>query len=101
MAMYLAGVPVFTIMLIGRWSSDAFLCYIRRQVLHFSAGVSKRMVDNQEALYTLPNFDAKNPCTRGHRSNFCSPIEESGLARNISIPDHVLESLTPRFELET
>jgi hypothetical protein len=25
MAMYLAGVPVFTIMLLGRWSSDAFL----------------------------------------------------------------------------
>jgi len=25
MAMYLAGVPVFTIMLVGRWSSDAFL----------------------------------------------------------------------------
>eukprot|EP00978_Attheya_sp_CCMP212_P021308 scaffold62029_cov65-Attheya_sp.AAC.1 len=31
MAMYLAGVPVFTIMLIGRWSRDAFLHYIRRQ----------------------------------------------------------------------
>jgi hypothetical protein len=25
MAMYLAGVPVFTIMLLGFWSSDAFL----------------------------------------------------------------------------
>jgi hypothetical protein len=30
MAMHLAGVPGFTIMLIGRWSSDAFLCYILR-----------------------------------------------------------------------
>jgi hypothetical protein len=29
MAMYLADVPVFTIMLIGHWSSDAFLLYIR------------------------------------------------------------------------
>ena len=28
MAMYLNGIPVFTIMLLGRWSSDAFLCYI-------------------------------------------------------------------------
>jgi hypothetical protein len=33
MAIYLAGASVFTIMLIGRWSSDAFLGYIRRQVL--------------------------------------------------------------------
>ncbi len=31
MAMYLVGVPVFTIMLLGQWSSDAFLCYIRKQ----------------------------------------------------------------------
>jgi hypothetical protein len=28
MGMYLASVPVFTIMLISHWSSDAFLCYI-------------------------------------------------------------------------
>jgi hypothetical protein len=36
MEMYLVGVPVYTIMLIGRWSSDAFLCYIRKQVEQFS-----------------------------------------------------------------
>jgi hypothetical protein len=38
MAMVLAGVPVFTVMLLGRWSSDAFLCYIRKQVKEFSRG---------------------------------------------------------------
>jgi hypothetical protein len=32
MEMHLAGVPVYTIMLIGRWSSVAFLRYIRKQV---------------------------------------------------------------------
>jgi hypothetical protein len=32
MAMYLAGVPVFTIMLLGHWSSDPFLRCIRKQV---------------------------------------------------------------------
>jgi hypothetical protein len=42
MAMYLAGIPVFTIILLGRWSSDAFLCYIRKQVKEFSQGVSKK-----------------------------------------------------------
>ena len=36
MAMYLNGVPVYTIMLLGRWSSDAFLRYIRKQVTEFS-----------------------------------------------------------------
>jgi hypothetical protein len=41
MAMYLAGIPVYTIMLIGWWSSDAFLRYIRHQVQEFSASVSR------------------------------------------------------------
>ena len=32
MALYLNVVPVYTIMLLGCWSSDAFLPYIRKQV---------------------------------------------------------------------
>jgi hypothetical protein len=35
MAMYLASIPVFTIMLIGHWSSDAFLHYICHQAHQF------------------------------------------------------------------
>lgn len=101
MAMYLAGVPVFTIMLIGRWSSDAFLRYIRRQVLQFSAGVSRRMVSDQSTdFYTLPDFDPEHPRTRAHRTNHHSP-HQHGTARKPkpSTPDHVFESLHPRFEL--
>jgi len=44
MAMYLAGVPIFSIMLIGRWSSVAFLTYIRKQVQEFSFGISLKMI---------------------------------------------------------
>lgn len=44
MAMYLANEPVHKIMLIGRWSSDAFLLYISHQVKQFSTGISQRMV---------------------------------------------------------
>ena len=36
MAMFLGGCPVFLIMMIGRWSSDAFLHYIRKQVEEFN-----------------------------------------------------------------
>ena len=39
MAMYLGECPVFMIMLIGRWSSDAFLRYIRKQVMEFKEDV--------------------------------------------------------------
>ena len=44
MVIYLGECPVYTIMLIGRWSSDAFLGYIRKQVEQFSHNVSKRMI---------------------------------------------------------
>jgi len=44
MAMYFNGVPVYTIMLLGRWSSDAFLRYIRKQVKSFGSGVSSKMI---------------------------------------------------------
>jgi hypothetical protein len=53
MAMYLSDVPVFTIMLIGRWSSDAFLRYIRRQVQEFSRGVSRNMI-REESFFHVP-----------------------------------------------
>jgi hypothetical protein len=53
MAMYLAGVPIFTIMLLGHWSSDAFLCYIRKQVQEFSSGVSSKMIQREE-FFNVP-----------------------------------------------
>ena len=40
MTMYLTGVPVFLIMLIGRWSSTAFLKYIQKQVHEFLPDIS-------------------------------------------------------------
>jgi hypothetical protein len=55
MAMYLAGVPVFTIMLLGRWSSDAFLRYIRKQVKEFSKGITNKMIQN-ETFFTIPTI---------------------------------------------
>ena len=44
MAMFLSGVATIIIMRIGRWSSEAFLEYIREQVEQFTMGVSKKML---------------------------------------------------------
>jgi hypothetical protein len=44
MAMFLSGTAVIIIMRIGRWSSEAFLEYIREQVESFTVGVSQRML---------------------------------------------------------
>jgi hypothetical protein len=63
MAMYLSNIPVYTIMLLGRWSSDAFLLYIRKQVQQFSAGVAERMVAHQD-FYTIPDLSPEDPRSR-------------------------------------
>jgi hypothetical protein len=68
MAMYLGGVPVFTIMLLGRWSSDAFLRYIRKQVQEFSSGVSKRMITH-ENFYTITNAPSSPGRVPNHTSH--------------------------------
>jgi hypothetical protein len=69
MAMHLDGVPVYTIMLIGRWSSDAFLRYLRIQVLQFTMQISSRMIKHQH-FYSVPTL---NP--------FSSPTDPQQIAR--------------------
>ena len=55
-AVCLNKVPVYTIMLIGPWSSNALLKYIPRQVEQFSHNVSCREVKNQHITHN-PNFE--------------------------------------------
>jgi hypothetical protein len=70
MAMYLAGVPVYTIMLIGCWSSNTFLWYIRVQVQEFSAGVSQRILVS-DSFFMIPELSShEDPRTRHHRHNY-------------------------------
>ena len=54
MSMYLDGVPTFTIILIGRWSSDAFLQYIRKQFEQFTHNVSRCMLFH-DSYFITPN----------------------------------------------
>jgi hypothetical protein len=56
MAMHLAHVPTYTIMLIGRWSSDAFLRYLRVQVMQFTRNISSRMIENHH-FFSIPTYD--------------------------------------------
>ena len=67
--MFLSGTPVYTIMLMGRWSSDSFMRYIRKQVLSLSHGIAKKML-TYEQFFTVPDFvhTSADGDTR-HRSN--------------------------------
>jgi len=72
MAMVLGDVPVYTIMMLGRWSSDAFLRYIRKQVEQFSHNVSKRMILHRSFRH-IPEIDPRisphDPRQRNHPNN--------------------------------
>jgi hypothetical protein len=85
MAMYLDGVPVFTIMFMGRrWSSNAFLKYIRRQVEQFSHNVASRMIKNQQFYHIpafLPTVSAEDSHQHNHPANFATG---QNLGRNLT-----------------
>jgi hypothetical protein len=72
MAMFLGECPVYTIMMIGRWSSDAFLRYIRKQVEQFSHNVSRRMLSHKFYRH-IPDYSPHtthlDPRQRNHPCN--------------------------------
>lgn len=90
MAMYLGEVPVYTIMMLGRWSSDAFLRYIRKQVEQFSHNVSKKMIAHQFHRH-VPSIDRRvstnDPRQRNHPSNEQTRVNVGGDAsRRMRLP---------------
>jgi hypothetical protein len=52
MLLYMAKVRTAAIMLLGRWKSDAFLLYLRRQVKEFTQGLSEAMASQPAMFHT-------------------------------------------------
>jgi len=69
MAMYLNGVPVYTIMLLGHWSSDACLRYIRKQV-ESGSGVSSKMIVTSRFLHVSHSANLEDPRTSRNPASF-------------------------------
>jgi hypothetical protein len=74
MEMYPGKIPIYTIMLIGRWSSDAFLCYICKQVEQYSHKVAKKMLTFRSFRHTIPDIapwriSSEGPRQCNHRNN--------------------------------
>jgi hypothetical protein len=93
-AIYLGSVPVFTIMLSGRCSSDAFLRYIRRQVQQFSTGVSTKMIQ-QPSFFTIQESLAgpEDPRLPNHYQNLACRSQTGRFTQSAPVP--------PRFALHT
>ena len=60
MAMYLGGLSVYAIQLIGRWSSNSFMKYLRKQIKEFTLGVSMKMLTMQVFCH-VPSHAITNP----------------------------------------
>jgi hypothetical protein len=73
MAMFLSNCSVCQIMMIGHWSSNAFLQYIHKQVEQVSHNVSKRMIkqmfDQHLPEYTTPAVSHLDPRQRNNPNN--------------------------------
>jgi hypothetical protein len=85
MGMFLASTPVYSIMLIGRWSSDAFMCYIQKQVLEISHRVSRKMITYEE-FYPIPDFvhnTADGDLKTRNNNNLATTTSFSGAQTNI------------------
>ena len=95
MAMYLKKVAPFTIMLQGRWCSDAFLRYIRRQVKEFSQGVSEAMISpDTYNFYTVPDATIEhtdeNPRTPHNNNSLTSSFNGTSAATALT-RHHIFE----------
>ncbi len=86
MAMFLAGIPISMIKLMGRWASEAFVDYICPQVEKFSSLVSKAMIANP-SYFTIPHHNNNH---RGYHSLFPNNnTHQHGLCQTIMIPSPI------------
>ena len=82
MVMFLGGCSVSLIMMIGCWSSDAFLRYIRKQVKEFNHDVSKKMLTHMFHRhipdYSSPTVSHLDPRQHIHLDNAETRINVGG-----------------------
>jgi hypothetical protein len=76
MALFLMNHAVHRIMILGRWYSDAFLVYIRPQVLEWTNNMSQDMI-YLDSFFHLPDpapaDQQDDPRNRNNRSHFNGP----------------------------
>ena len=69
MATFLDNTSIFLAMLVGFWSSDAFLNHVRKQVLETAKGISSNMLKNDMfRVLPSPSSAIDDPRTRNTES---------------------------------
>ena len=71
------GISKTTVMLIGRWASDAYLRYLRYNLADFSKHISKQMVKSDNLFYDIPTESIKYRSTTSNSYQFHGQISTS------------------------
>lgn len=77
--MHSVGIAKTTVMMLGRWASDAYLRYIRHNLADFSKNISAQMVKSENLFYDIPShhiqssFSSPHSQLNGLNSVFDSP----------------------------
>ena len=82
MALFLHNHPVSRIMILGRWSSDAFLAYIRPQVLEWTNNMSRDMI----ALDNFFHISNPPPTNRTDQDTQRAPYSSFTGPSNLLVP---------------
>jgi hypothetical protein len=89
MALFLAHESVLKIMILGRWSSDAFLVYIRAQVLEWTTGMSKSMIKHLDYTHVEASITAAQANTEEFRDSLATKFTHLGGDSNNYIVDGI------------
>ena len=65
MVVYLSGVPIYRIVVLGHWSAGTFLCYIQKQ------GLSQKMLNVNE-FFMKPEVQYEDSRVTGHYHNLAA-----------------------------
>ena len=76
MILHCAGVDTYIIKLIGRWASEAFMKYIRHQLVAFSRDISTLMVNSKDPFFNLP-FNSSNLFQDHDQSNQTNGFQDT------------------------
>ena len=90
MWMYLGGISSYSIMMIGRLGSDAFLLYILCAVQEFSGGITQKML-HCESFFSLSSFNELPNNTPGCTANAGGLATACGRASQLRLffPYHI------------
>ena len=64
--MHSVGIAKVTVMMLGRWASDAYLRYIRHNLADFSKDISAQMVKLDDLFYDIPSHHIQSSISSPH-----------------------------------